>query len=117
MAFDYEILTEITTVDGSSASALYTNAASTKTSIRLMILHNSNTSAETVKLYNVPDSTGSVGTAGVTNKIFERSLIPNETYVWNIGAPGIIQEDTNDTLQGVTSTSSKVTFQAFGGAE
>jgi len=117
MAFDYEILTEITTVDGSSASALYTNAASKKGFLRLMIIHNANTTIETVKLYNVPDSAGSAGTAGVTNKIFEEDLVPNETYQWELKEPGIIMEDTNDTLQGVTSTSSKVTFQAFGGIE
>ena len=116
MAFDYSRLTEITTI-AASAAAVLTNGASTTTYIRLIVIHNANTSSETVKLYNVPDSSGEVGTAGVTNKFYEETLDANDTRLIEFAAPGVILESENDTIQAVTDTASKVTIQIYGGAE
>jgi hypothetical protein len=118
MAFDWAKLTEITYI-ASSAGAIYTNPAATTSYIRLIIIHNNNTTVEQVQLYNVPDS-GGVGTAGDANIFFNVAIQPSETVVLGsdmLPVPGIILTDENDTLQGVTTTASKVTVQIFGGTE
>lgn len=47
-----------------TAAAIYANPASTKTYIKLLWLYNTNATPETVTIYYVPDSAGSLGTAG-----------------------------------------------------
>lgn len=116
MAFDYEILTEITTIPD-SAGAVYTNAASTKTYIRLIVIHNANSTTEAVELWNVPDNAASVGTAADANKIYNVSIAAGGTSFIEFATPGIILEDTNDTIQANTDTASKVTIQIMGGKE
>lgn len=116
MAFDYANLTEITTI-ASTAGAVLTNGASETTYIRMINIHNSNTTTETVKLYLVPDSTGSVGTAGDTNKIYEEDIASNETRIIEYPVPGLMLTDENDTVQAVTDTASKVTITITGGQE
>jgi hypothetical protein len=119
MAFDWQKLTEITYI-ANSAGAVFTNPAATKSYIRLIIIHNNNTTVEQIKLYNVPDSTGAVGTAGDANIFFNVAVQPSETVVLGsdlLPVPGIILTDENDTIQGVTTTASKVTIQIFGGQE
>lgn len=100
-----------------SAGALITNASGDKTWIRAIIIHNGNTTAESVQLYNVPDNAASVGTAGVSNIFFNQSIAANQTVVVEIPGPGLVLEDTNDTIQGVTTTASKVTVMFAGDTE
>lgn len=116
MAFAYARLLEITTIPGTTA-AVYTNPAATTTYIRLIVIHNANTTAETVILWNVPDNAGSVGTAGDTNRFFYKVMAPGETVILEFPAPGILLSATNDTIQGDTNTSSKVTIQIMGATE
>jgi hypothetical protein len=97
-----------------SAAAVYSNPASTKTFISGFTIFNGNTTAETVKLYNVPDSSGSVGTAGLSNQFFEQSLAPLETYIVEAPSDGYVLSDTNDSIQATTTTASKVTIQIHG---
>jgi hypothetical protein len=97
----------------SSAGSIYSNPSSTKTYIRSMTLFNANTTSETVKLYNVPDSAGSVGTAGATNQFAELLLSPKETLIIEWEYP-IVLKDTNDSLQASTTTASKVTVMLHG---
>lgn len=105
VTFDW-LNTTITLSD--SAAAIYTNPASTTTFITSIMLHNSHSSAITVNLYRVPDSTGNAGTAADTNQFFEKSMAANETIVINDAT--MILGDTNDTIQGVAGTASKVTI-------
>lgn len=112
MARQYTRLADIQYV-ASSAGAIYTNAASTKTYIKSFILYNGNTTSETVKLYNVPDSTGSVGTAGVSNQFLEITLATTETLMFDLPYP-VTLIDENDTIQAATTTASKVTIQILG---
>jgi len=112
MARQYTRLVDIQYV-ASTAGAIYTNPASTKSYIKSFILFNGNTSSETVKLYNVPDSTGSAGTAGVDNQFAEIVLAAGETLMFDLPYP-ITIIDTNDTIQASTTTSSKVTVQILG---
>lgn len=97
----------------SSAGSVYSNPASTKTYIKSIVLFNGNTTTETVKLYLVPDSAGSLGTAGVSNQFAEYDLETKET----VEVPfeyGLTLADTNDSLQAVTTTASKVTIILLG---
>lgn len=116
MSFEYKNLAEIVTI-ADTAGAILTNPTSKTSYIRLINIHNSNTATETVKLYLVPDSGGSVGTAGDTNKIYEDDIASNETRIIDYAVPGLILTDGNDTLQGVTDTASKVTITVTGGQE
>jgi hypothetical protein len=98
----------------STAGSVYANPSSTKTFIAGFTLFNGNTTAETVKLYNVPDSGGSLGTAGVSNQFLEISLASLETFIFTAPNDGIALSDTNDSIQAVTTTASKVTIQIHG---
>ncbi len=68
-------------------------------------------------MYNVPDSTGSVGTAGITNQFYKQEVAADSTVILEFAVPGIMLEDTNDTIQASTTTASKVTIQITGGTE
>jgi hypothetical protein len=98
----------------SSAGSIYANPGSTKTFISGFTLFNGNTTAETVKLYCVPDSGGSLGTASTANQFLEISLATLETFVFEVPSDGIVLSDTNDSIQAVTTTASKVTIQIHG---
>lgn len=97
----------------SSAGSIYSNPASTKTYIRGLVLFNGNTTSELVKLYNVPDSGGSLGTAGVSNQFAELTLTAKETLIMDFDYP-LVLTDTNDSLQASTTTASKVTVMVNG---
>lgn len=116
MAFDYLRIAEITQL-GNSAGTLYANPSSKKTYLRLIVLHNTNTTSETVRLYIVPDSSGSEGTAGDANKFYQGIIAPNDTVVLEFPAVGLMLVDVNDTIQGYSTTASKVSVQIYGGQE
>ena len=113
MAITRGRLAEIQTIP-STVGSLYANPSSTKTFVKGITLFNNNTTSETVKLYRVPDSTGSLGTAAVTNQFLEISLASLETFVFEFPGDGAVLEDTNDSIQGVTTTASKVTVLIHG---
>ena len=112
MARLFTRLTDIQYI-ASTAGAIYTNAASTTSYIKSLVLFNGNTSTETVKLYNVPNNGASVGTAGDANQFAEISLAAKETLMFDLPYP-ITITDENDTIQAVTTTASKVTVQVLG---
>jgi len=116
MAFEYSRLVDVTTIAASAAS-IYANPASTTSYVRLINIHNSNTTAETVILYQVPDSGGSLGTAGDTNIIFEEELAADATRIIEYAVPGLMLVDENDSIQGETTTASKVTITITGATE
>lgn len=116
MAFDYKRLKEVGYVP-SSAGSLFPNPSSKKSYVRGIYLFNGHTAAETVKLFCVPDSGGAVGTAGDANQFFEESLNSKEARLIEFAAPGLILEHENDSIQGVTTTASKVTVMIMGGQE
>lgn len=98
----------------STAGVLYANPASTKTFIGNVILHNTNTTREFVELFNVPDSGGSTGTAALTNRFIATWLDPDATVQFPFEGDGIPLSDTNDSIQGRSTTSTKVTVQFSG---
>ena len=98
----------------SSAGSLYDNAASTTTYIKGVLLHNAHTTTETFSLYDVPNSGGSLGTAGATNLIIKETLAPDQTKLFEFPGTGIVLTAQHDSLQGNTTTASKVTCKLFG---
>lgn len=112
MALQYTKLADIQYIP-SSAGSLYANPASTKSYIRGIVLFNGNTTTEVVKLHNVPDSAAALGTAGVSNQFTEYSLLTKETLILDFKYP-LVLTDQNDSLQGATTTASKVTIQILG---
>lgn len=116
MAFAYGKLAEITTLP-SSAGAVYTNPAATTTYIRGIQLHNGNTTPEAVILYKVPDNATAVGSAAVTNEIFKETMGAGATVFLEYPVPGMVLTDENDTIQGTTTTASKVSIQFQGATE
>lgn len=112
MALNRTKLADIQTV-AAAAGSVYSNPASTKTYIRGIVLHNTNSTTETVQIYNVPDSSGALGAAAAGNKFLKVSLIADETIFLDLTYP-IVLTDTNDSLQAVTTTASKVTLQLLG---
>lgn len=99
---------------GSSAAAVVTNAASTKTQIKTIVLFNQNTTTETVKIYRVPDNAGAVGTAGVANQIYQLDITTKQTVMIEVLGLGWVLSDTNDTIQMETTTASKVVVAVDG---
>ncbi len=111
ISFDWLNDTNLTISD--TAETIYANPVSTITHIGCIVLHNTDSSAQTITLYLVPDSSASVGTAATTNQIFKEELAVNETYP--IDDLKIIMGDTNDTIQAVCSgTTDKVNIFIFG---
>lgn len=113
MALTYPKLADIQYISN-GIGTLFSNPASTKTYVKGMIIHNGNTTSEVVKLYNVPDSSGSAGSGGASNIFFNKSMAPGETLFIDCPGTGIVLSDTADTIQGITTTASKVTFQLNG---
>jgi hypothetical protein len=99
-----------------SAGSVYANPASTTTYIRGFTLHNKNTSTETVTLYNVPDSSGSLGTAGTGNQFLEYSMAAKETIHFSFDYPFVLT-DTNDAIFGNSTNASQVNIWIHGDKE
>ena len=112
MAMQRGKLADIQTIPA-AAGSVYSNPAATKTYIRGLILHNTNSTAETVQLYNVPDSAAALGTAGNGNKFTKVALAADETLFIDLAYP-LVLADTNDSIQAATTTASKVTVQILG---
>lgn len=111
MAFAYSKVLEITTIPTDS-SAIYTLVSGT-TYVRLIVIHNANTTVETVKLWVVPNG----GSADDTTEIFKANMSPGETQIIGLDIPGIILDTAGDAIHGDTTTASKVTVQIMGATE
>lgn len=112
MALQHTRLAEVAYV-ASTVGSIYSNAASTKSHVRGFLLHNTNTTNETVAIHWVPDSAGSVETASNATRIFNVVLAANETLLLEIPY-GLVLTDTNESIQAVTTTASKVTVVVLG---
>lgn len=117
MAFDYAKLIEPTTVAATTPAAVYTVPSGKTAFFTSILLHNTNTTAETVVLHNVPASGGNVGTAAATNRFYKYSLAPDETIQIDFTKPGLILTNENDTIQAATTTGSKVVIMGYGATE
>lgn len=102
-----------------TAGSIYANPSSTKSYVKGLMLFNGNTTTEVVKIYVVPDSAGSLGTAGVSNQVGELSVAAKATEYFSLAVEGypVVLTDTNDSIQASTTTTSKVTVIPFGDKE
>lgn len=92
-----------------TAGAIYTNDSGETAFITSILIHNTNTTAETVIIYRVPNSAASVGTAAASDILYKVSVQPNETLMLaQDTGPLTLLDGTNDTIQAVTDTVSKV---------
>lgn len=96
-----------------TAGSIYANPAATKTIIKGLMLHNTNSGPEVVKVYVVPDSAGALGTAVAGHLILNVSLPSNDTLMVEFPY-ALTLTDTNDSLQASTTTASKVTVMVLG---
>ena len=121
MGFDYSRLTEITGVTTAGTThAMYVNPSGTTSYARQILLHAvdlTGFSASSVSLYMAPAMGGSVGYAQVTNCMFNRSLLTNETYILDLGVPGLILKNVNDSLRMVHTSKTTINYYVMGGIE
>jgi hypothetical protein len=80
-----------------SAASVYANVAGHTAFIRGIILHNANTTTETVVIHFVVNSSGSLGTAAATNLMYKLLVAPDETVALEIPF-SFVMTGTNDTI-------------------
>lgn len=112
MALQRTKLADIQQIDGTAASIL-ANASGEKIFLRSIVLHNTDTGAQTVTLYNVPDSAGSLGTPATENQFLKVDLTADETVTWDLQYP-IVLTDENDAIFAVADDADVVTAQLLG---
>jgi len=100
-----------------SVTALFTNPAATTSYVRLIVLYNGNATSENIKVYNVPNNGGAVGTAGTANAFENLTLVANDTALLEFSGPGLVLTDQNDSIQGSATLASGVTIQIMGAQE
>ena len=88
----------------STPGSLY--APSTSVWVKTIVVCNGNTTAETVDVF-------CNGTSTTANRLFRVVLAANETYIF---AASIGLKASTDSIQGGTTTSSKVVISIFGAA-
>lgn len=96
-----------------SVGAIYTNPSGDKTLIASVMVHNTNSTAETVDIWWVPDNAGAVGTAADAKRIARMVLPAGDTQFFDLAYP-IILKDTNDTIQASSTTINKSNAVVFG---
>jgi hypothetical protein len=112
MALQNTRLTELAFI-ASSVASVYANPSSTKSLVKGLMLHNTNTTSETINVHWVPDASGSLGTAAAGNRFLSIVLSTNETLFVEFPFC-IVMTDTNEAIFASTTTASKVTIAVIG---
>jgi len=112
MTFNNDKLMNLSAIPTASATAMYTNPSAKYSYIGGIIFHNTNSSVATVSVFNVPNSSGSLGTAGITNEFLKLSVSPSETALFQ-SPPIIVLDGTNDAIFAMSSVSG-VNMQCLG---
>lgn len=105
-------LTEVAFLSNAAAS-VYANPADTKSFVRGILLHNTNSTTETVTIHWVPDTAAALGTAAAGNRIFKADLVANETLMWELPF-ALVLLDENEAIFGLSTTANKVTIAILG---
>ena len=117
MALAKTSISPIVSVTGVTTVGIYTNPASTKTYIKGFVLHNAGVSSAFCRLYDVPNSAGSVGTASSNNQFFSQYINAGETTFLEYPYP-LTRTGTNDSIRFYNSTSGQViNIQILGDAD
>jgi hypothetical protein len=100
----------------STVGLIYANPNMTRTFVKSIVVFNSHIDNVILKIYNVPDSTNSVGIVAITNQLIEKTLLSKETFEWVLAYP-LILTDHNDSIQAVASVNNVVNIQIYGDRE
>lgn len=104
MSLQYDKLMDVAAVP-TTVGATITNPSNAKTYIACILLHNTTTSAKTVTIYLVPNSSGALGTpTTIPHEIYQISIGPYETIDLETKYP-IVLTSTNDAVFTVASAS------------
>lgn len=115
MALQRDKIAAIATLNAAAAS-LYTNPTGVKAYVKGIILHNTNSTAETIELHNAPNNGGAMGAASLNNRFLRVSLVADETLFVDLSYP-IVLSESGDALLGKSTTAGKVTVQLLGDKE
>ena len=85
--------------------------------IKLIILHNINTTTETIELFYVPTDASVAAETRDSHKIWQLELSADETMMLEMPVPGIILDEADCYLKGKSTTTDKVSIQIYGGVE
>lgn len=107
MALAKSSLSPIVSVTGVSTVGIYTNPVSTKTYIKGFVIHNAGVSSSFCRLYDVPNSGGSVGSASSNNQFFSQYINAGETTFLEYPYP-LTLSSTNDSIRFYNSISGQV---------
>lgn len=107
MALGKVELSTIISVTGVTTVGIYTNPSSTKSFIKGFVLHNAGVSSAFCKLYHIPNSGGSVGSASSNNQFFSQYINAGETTFLEYPYPLTIS-GTNDSIRFYNATSGQV---------
>lgn len=110
--FQYAKLMSVAAIATGAAAAVYQNPSSTVTFIPAIVVANVSGAIRTVQIYNVTNNSGALGTAATTNLVVKLALAVDETVVWELPHP-IILDATNDSIQALADGSS-VNIQCLG---
>jgi hypothetical protein len=81
-----------------ATTTIYANPATKKTYVRSLLIHNRSTvNPVTLNIHLIQNSSGSVGTASTSNRIFRLTLEAYDTYFTELAFP-IVMTGTNDAL-------------------
>lgn len=98
---------------GTTAAALYDNAAATTALFVGVTVFNSDTVARTAKFYLVPASGGALGTAAAANQFWEVTLAAKESQSYELPF-GFYLTAQHDSVQGSADAASQVTYFLHG---
>lgn len=113
MALTRRKLIDIQTIPLAS-TALYANPNSTTISyVRSLVLHNLGSGAVVIRVYNVPDNSGALGTAALANRFLSISLPSSDTAIIDFAQP-IVLDDANDAIFAECSVANGATIQILG---
>jgi hypothetical protein len=107
MALAKTSLSPIVSVTGINTVGIYTNPTSTKSYIKAFVIHNAGISSAFCRLYDVPNSGGSVGTASSNNQFFSQFINAGETTFLEYPYP-LTLTGTNDGVQFYNATDGQV---------
>lgn len=120
MPFEYKRLAEVQNVPASK-TIVFTNPSGKKTYIRLILIfcHNVGAGAPVdVDVFNVPDNNGATQTATDAHLIHHASALAADAKITlTYDAPGLILEDTADTIQVEADSAGDISVQIYGGQE
>lgn len=95
----------ITATAVGSAQTLITNPTTLDTIVTSITFHNTDTSAIVCTICRVANSGGSADTADINDEIWQQSVDPSDTALYDVP---FAMRDTNDTVQVYADTGSKI---------